>query len=744
MINFAYIPGDVSDVPSPLARYLPLVPTGIAATFLERYSASSAWVFDPFGAAPFLDVEMAQAGRNVLVSINNPISRFLLELAAAPPKVEELRAALSQLASLRKGEERLETHLQSLYLTDCSKCGRQVPAEAFIWEKGEQAPSGRIYHCPCGEGGEFETTEADKNRAVRIATSDALHRARALERVTSPDDPDRDHAELALDCYLPRAIYALITLINKYDAIQASLSKELRRAMLTLLLAACDDGNSLWDHPSERTRPKQLVIPQRFLEKNIWGSMENAVLRWELRSPVLVSEWEDPFQADGVIKPIVQGGIYLFDGPARDIGPALKSIQPEAVVTVLPRPNQAFWTLSALWTGWLWGKAAAATFKVGLRRRRYDWNWHSKALHASLGAIATHIPLNAPLFAIMPEPEPAFLTAALAAASEAGFDLDGLALRSRGDCAQILWRRQAFIREDEDSGELDQQAMQEAVRSCLLSRAEATPYLHLHAACLSTLAASRSLHRQDESITPINKSIQEALSHPDFFHHSDSPIVETGLWGINQWEATDTLSDRVEISLIRHLQKAQALTVRELENMLNTEFPGLLTPSPALTQAILDSYAVESAGTWSLPSEDTATSRQEELDSARQALVNIASALGFSTRVVEKPGQILQWLEDDVPIYTYHVITSAVTGRVYRTAIESPGTSVLVLPERRLSLIAYKLSQDPSLRKFNQEWGILRFEQLQVLSRHANLKREKWANELKESQLVEPEQMKLF
>ena len=230
---------------------------------------------DPFGASPSLAIEIAAHGYRSLVAVNNPITRFLFETAANPPDPADLTAALSELASARKGSERMETHLQSLYLTTCTKCQRQVPADAFIWERASRTLTGRIYHCPCGDAGEYPATEADQKNAAGIAATDGLHRARALERVAAPTDPDRRHAEEALECYLPRAVYALITIINKLDSLP--LSPERRRGLFALVLNACDEGCALWAHPAERPRPKQLTLPSRFLEKNVWQALERGV-----------------------------------------------------------------------------------------------------------------------------------------------------------------------------------------------------------------------------------------------------------------------------------------------------------------------------------------------------------------------------------------------------------------------------------------------------------------------------------
>src|SRR5512143_1689615 len=164
MDGFGYIPGDEPLKSVPLARYLPPLPSGIAASFLTRHMESGqpsqgARVLDPFGASPQLAIEMASAGYWVLAAVNNPITHFLLETIADPPSQAELQAALAELAATRKGEERLETHLQSLYLTECSHCQQKIPAEAFIWDRTRNELTGRIYRCTCGEGGEFPATE---------------------------------------------------------------------------------------------------------------------------------------------------------------------------------------------------------------------------------------------------------------------------------------------------------------------------------------------------------------------------------------------------------------------------------------------------------------------------------------------------------------------------------------------------------------------------------------------------------
>ena len=742
MEGFGYIPGGEQARNAPLARYLPPVPSGVAAAFLEQHAGfgepkRGAWILDPFGASPQLDIEMARHNYNVLVAVNNPVIQFLLEMTANPPSQADLQAALAELAAARKGEERMETHLQSLYLTDCTHCQQEVPAEAFVWDRQTNTLIGRIYHCTCGDSGEYPATEADRQRAARLASTDSLHRSRAIERITRPDDPDRHHAEEALECYLPRAVYALITIVNKLDGLM--LPAERRRALLALVLSACDEASALWPHPADRPRPKQLSIPARYLEKNIWLALERGVELWSgSEEPVNLTKWP--------AIPAEAGSLCLFEGPVRNLAPQLKEQAIGAIVTAVPRPNQAFWTLSALWAGWLWGREAAAPFKSVLRRRRYDWSWHAAALYAALKNLSDHMPLNAPIFALMPEAEPAFLSAVLLAAAGARFDLNGLAMRNRFDPLQILWYRQAFSHDRKEEVVLDPAGVRQAIHQFLQERGEPVPYMALHAAGLISMASDQSLQWQEEALNQFHAPILAALEQPEFVHHGESTNPETGLWGLAEWDTeVESLPDRVEVAVVRHLQDKPASTLRDLENSLNNAFTGLQTPSLGLIRAVLASYAVETNGLWSLRPEDSPGSRRTDLEAVAQSLAVLGTRLGFSLERAEKPHRLILWREAGETKYAFHLLASAVCGNLLRNNHQPASASnILVIPGGRAGLLAYKLNRDPSLAAIARRWRLVKFRHLRRLAVAPDLDRGVFEKNLSSDPIEPPEQMKLF
>ena len=706
-----YIPGMKPVEPGPLARFTPPLEEGVISAWLPAHVPAGSWVLDPFGFSPRLALEAARTGYRVLVTVNNPITRFLLEMSADPPTETDFSAALADLAASKKGEERLGAHLQSLYLTPCEKCGNEIYADAFLWRKGEDAPYARIYTCPlCEDSGEREANPLDIERAKRIAATDALHRSRAFERVAALEDADRAYAEEAIEHYLPRPLYFLTTVINRLDSL--NLTPERRRALIALILIVCDAGNTLWDYPSARRRPKQLNIPNQFREHNLWNQLERGLSRWtETSSTVAMESWPNPLPETG--------GICIFEGRLKEFADEVKKEIPiKAVIGSLPRPNQAFWTLSALWAGWLWGPEAVEPYKPALRRRRYDWAWNATALHAAFTHLLDMVPSGTPFFALLSEPEPASLTSALTAASTAGMELQSLALRTEHDPIQLLWLC-TDGQGQQNTAHVGQ--VRKAIREHLVERGEPASYLHVHAAGLIALVNANALKQDeqefDEALRSTQSLIQSALEEdPHFVHYSSGESVDTGLWGLNKGSDKDeSLSDRVEIAVVNFLQKHPNSIFREIEQDLYPRFPGLLTPSQGMIYAALSSYAAKEGGTWKLRAEDRAAARREELRRIAVLIETIGTRLGYATRI-RNLDKNYQWEQNGRLERTFNILASALIGRVLAETPYPPGQQMIVIPGGRAALAAYKMQRDPSLASRIKDVRVVKYRLLRTLA----------------------------
>lgn len=770
----AFTPGEKPARSEPLGRYLPPIPSGVISAWLNKEIPAGEWVLDPFGAAPRLAVEAAQAGYRLLVAANNPVARFLLEMAAAPPCHDELRASLAELASARKGDERIEPHIRSLYRTQCVRCGQETTAEVFLWEKGATVPFARLYHCPyCGDEGERASTRADLERAAQF-TSAGPHWARALERIAPLHTPDRVHAEEALEAYLPRAVYALFTMLNKLDGL--ALSSTQRRCLQALLLGACDRGNTLWAYPTSRERPRQLLTPARYREHNLWLALEKGIEIWgqdsSRRIAVPLTIWPE--------QPPVSGGICVFEGRLKDLAYSLSEFPIRAVAAAIPRPNQAFWTLSALWAGWLWGREAIGPFKSVLRRRRYDWGWHTSALYAAFSHLATMLKGEIPMLGLVGEVEFGFLTATLTAASAAGFELQDIALRSETSQAQILWKNGL----ESEIGLTAEKAGQKAALEYLQQRGEPAAFLPMASAALSGIVrcqgrlfssadkphASEEIDDDDPRLSieageasPTNLFIQaqslvrSALSYRSGYirfgvgdsgqreieqsalpgqletqgeekSKSASETSETGLWWLKDCSYTSTpLADRLEMAFVPYLIRHPGCTLAEIDQALCLQFPGLFTPELETIQVLLESYAELCPGSslkWQIRPQDQPPARRRDLEETRKLLHQLGQKLGFRATISESSSgrsrSVIMWSDlSSQPQYWFYPIASAVVGELILQSKTVPERSLIVLPGGRANLLLYKLRHDPRLARLCEPtpggWRFIKFRHLRCL-----------------------------
>jgi hypothetical protein len=748
--SMAFCPGKQSTTTGLLARFLPPLPEGVVSCWLQDKIPSNSWILDPFGMSPNLIIEAANAGYRVLVAANNPVNRFLIELAVRPPSSDDLSATLADLAASRKGDERLEPHLRSLYETRCAQCEKLIMPEAFLWERDANIPYGRIYECPyCGDAGEHPTTSEDIDKARRFSNV-GMHRARALERVVSHGDPDRAHVAEALSVYLPRALYVLITLINKLEGM-SSVSPEAasrQRHLAMLLLNACDAGNTLWPYPTARARPRQLTIPPRFRENNLWLSLERAVSNQvSMASPVPMVHWPDQLSNTG--------GVVLFEGRLKDLVEGLqigylKDIRIEAIIGAFPRPNQAFWTLSALWAGWLWGREAVTPFKSVLRRRRYDWAWHSSALSAVLKHLQPWLSPGIPFLGLIGEVETGFISAALLALHSTGFIIDGLALRAGSNQAQINWHWQPttnqastsdLLLDTEQTYRIEEEAARAAL-SLLKQRGEPASYIRLHTAALASLAEANLISTsENKSAGDIYSYLQTCFERTfthrrGFLHFSSSAVgstagtssryLESGQWWAQPSEDyAIPLADRVENEIVDYLHSVHSCSLVEVDIKMCEKFRGLLTPDLEVVKACFESYAIEDQTgnkRWRLNPQEFREERTSEVESIRNLLEELAERLGFKS-LGRHP---LLWKnEQGFEIYAFFILVSACFGEILTISLPPTTKRWIVIPGSRSGLALYKINHNPYLKSLLGEgWQFLKFRHLRGLVGMTNLNRQ--------------------
>jgi hypothetical protein len=737
----AFVTGTTFQGKTPLDRYLPVIPPGMVPGLLSEEVPVGSLVLDPFGSSPTTILDVARAGYRVIVSCNNPIlSHMLRVLAGAYPR-EHFSRILANLAATRKGDERLERHLEELYGVQCPECGTRGQARAFIWVKGASTPESAILDCQvCKRRIELSVSIESQQKLAGLAKG-GMYRAMAYEKVAALNDSIRPRVEQALENYLTRPLYVLFTLLNRLESLQLTVEDE--GLMQALLISTFDNGNTLWPHPSSNLRPKQLGQSGHIRENNLWMALADAVEEWcDQGNPVPLVEFPQ--------LPPSEGGVVLFPHRFKDLKPKLNPhFSPDVIIAIPPRQNQALWTLSAVWAGWLWGPEAVQPFRSALIRQRYDWQWYTDAMAGVTSSLVDASKKPIPVIGLLTELEPAYLISTLTAFDLGGFDLGGYSLNPEMDIAQLLWIQQAG--EKPSIGDL-RPVIRKAIVNCMKEYNQPVEYPILAATAGFALAEEHLYQTQvgepsDRYTTAYNTLKTEFLTAGDYIRYRGQRTLETEIWWKKGLRVTNnSTDDRIEMAIVEMLLQDTGADFQSVQTRLNRQFPGVLTPGTELIRTILDSYGelVDSvAGKWKLASRENPLTRQTDLSEMLDTLRSTGSKFGYK---VEGESDSI-WKNSDGDLVYYFVPTvQACVSDIMMNSTYPPEKSLIVIPASRANLLLYKIEKNPLLYEaMVAGWRIVKFRHIRHISIEHQNEPEQWEMQLDMDPLeFKPIQMKMF
>ena len=720
-----YFHGEAFTRIPPLQSYLPGVEAGVVGSWLSTSLSAVDWVLCPFGSSPRAAVEAARAGFRVLMPIHNPVLRFLVKKQAAPPSPEDLNSALVKLASSYKGKERLKPHLLSLYETDCPLCGRKTSAVSFIWDNSSRQPVTKICRCSaCGEESAAEVTEADLKKALKFSEQSPTH-ARALTRVTSPSDPIRIQVENALATYPPRSVYALFTALNKVTGF--SLPEGEKSNLEILLLHAfyrCSQTLMQSDSDGEQGGSES----GNFREENVWFAMEEALECWsDDGKSIPVTIWPETAPEGG--------SITIFPGRVKDLIPQLIGFPIRGVVMVYPRPTPKFWSLSALWTGWLWGQEAAAPLRGILSSRDLDWPWMTHASQITLRELSEVLQDDIPALGLMPGVGTRSLLSWTSGSLAAGLRLQSLALDPDHHQAQSCWTINPSSSEPRSA--INHRALiREAGLEDLKSSGEPKHTLSLYSAGVSSLAGAgypdpeSQMADAGEYYPQLLVDYEENIAYRQGFLHY--PEIES--WWHQEIDlAPLTQSDQVEKMLVRRLLEYKSPVQ---ENILFQDiydaFPGLGTPRSGLIEACLRSYAEQDPGrpsSWALKTNDLPASRVQDLKEMEEIITSIGRDLEYDVISGEAPENLslVVWEDGGTTVERFYLSASGLLNKIITTGGKDSKKCWIILPGSRAGLIHYKMRQNPILAEIIQgNWRLIKYRHLRRLQEQGGLTRDNY------------------
>jgi len=776
-----YIPGRPTDPPPLLGRYHPPIPANVARAYIETYSQPGDLILDPFAHGAGVIREAIASGRRILAANANPIVLLDTPGSLTLPAPDELDALTTRLGDSPKMSQTIRRHIDDLYRTRCPHCARTVIADYFVWERDSAGPVEKVYHCPgCGDERHEPVDQADRVRLATIEARDFQYYY-LLERLAGPYDEHRPQAQKLLDLYTPRNLYALANLTMKVETMFSD--AEDRRALYVILLGCLDACSKLNASPWDSTHPGRLRPPGRFVELNVWRAFEavRQRLRQHAATPLtMAGSLEEVVGTTAAMK--ARGLALVLSQGARNLATRLVPASARLVLAALPPLDSVFYGLSFLWTGWLFGRKAAARLEPLLKRRGHDWSWYEKALGRTLTALRPSLCADSRLVLIGRSHNPSYVEALLMAASRAALSASSIVYQpasehSSSDLFQgqggeyrvtlSLHRpvREARPTDPQVLADVIQREALTAAKEVLRARSEPLTLDWLHIAAWQRLSQKGLLDQttlvSDEGFHPLEFTREQVrLAFERGLEASLTGLGREEGQADHWWLAApgtglDPLSDRVERVVLERLTEEVWVT----EEMAYHAFPGLLTPVRDLVEACLRAYGAErSPGVWQLRQGET----QETWDRVSREmvghLVDLGRRLDYRVLVASRwdgmawpaastlspragvsiPSWLdVLWLDGSRPLHAFALRHVAFLGFLLSDdpfggrsdPIWSRSAAGLcryvVLPEERAELARLKLSSSPLLRQamVRQGWDFIKFQHLRRLAGAGSLER---------------------
>ena len=103
----------------------------VVGQFIENYCPPNGIVLDPFSGSGITAMEALKIGRRAIVCDLNPIATEITRLTIK--SVNEIRL----FEAFKRVEEKVKDEIESLYLTQCRSCKREIVFDCAIWENNE-------------------------------------------------------------------------------------------------------------------------------------------------------------------------------------------------------------------------------------------------------------------------------------------------------------------------------------------------------------------------------------------------------------------------------------------------------------------------------------------------------------------------------------------------------------------------------------------------------------------------------
>ena len=269
-------------------KYWARKPHNVVRAFIERYCPPGGIVLDPFSGSGVTAIEAVRTGRRAIAVDINPIAIEILRATLLPVDMDELQRALDEIEAKCKDE------IQSLYLTRCRNCRREITALGFVWERdsgGEHRLKEVRYKCEhCGdeqpEGCEVDAYDRKLLAKIEKTPIPYWYPDYPLRYANGNPFMKAERSEKLSDLFTQRNLTCASSLYDAFSsyAPETPVGRTLRTAFTSIIHLCtrfCPPRTTGPGHHHTAYSSAWLVhsywIPPKFLEMNVWTKWTSAV-----------------------------------------------------------------------------------------------------------------------------------------------------------------------------------------------------------------------------------------------------------------------------------------------------------------------------------------------------------------------------------------------------------------------------------------------------------------------------------
>ena len=768
----------------------------VVGKFIETYCPQNGIVLDPFGGSGVTAIEALKIGRKVIISDISPLATELTRLTILP--VEEVRL----VKAFNKIEKKIKNKILDLYKTKCRKCNKELVFDCAIW-KGNECVDIRYKKCQyCGDERRKNTKleKYDKDLLKKIENHNIIewYPKNKLYHINGKPFKEKQQFESLDELFTKRNLYALAIVMEAIEEEQNKEIKDFLKIGFTSIVHLCtkmnpiSEGGHFTPFSSAWTQHSYWYPSGFYMEQNVWGKFYSSVFGHQglLKAKQDSNKYFKNVRFAKNLNQIFEdkADVYIYTGSCIDL---MKKMEDNGgtkgcidyIFTDPPYDSSIqYGELSYLWVAWLkkddgYLEGIASDEIINNKRQDKDFDVYHSLLRNSFEKMFNVLKPDKFLTVTFHNPSFKVRNATIRAGILTGFELQKIhhqelarpsaksLLQPFGSAQGDLYLR--FYKPDFGEKGLEPEIIDEirfekividTTTKIIAERGEPTSYSLIINAIDPALAKSGYFAELNSGLdikTVLNKHLGNE------FNLVDAKVgSSTGkLWWFTNPNSIPhlkkiPLSDRVEQTVLRQLQKRGKVTFTDIWEAVSIAFPNSLTSDQTSIKESLEIYASKvQKGSWLLKENFVIKAAEKEHTTIIALLAEIGLNNGYkihigkieqnhrlNTDLLKKSGPLknymnyksiftlndisnfetvgdidLIWVKDDSIKYIFEIeCTTSMISALHRGSnVLQSVSKIMLIPIDRFKQFQNKMKSPMFFERFNNDnWKIIIFDVL--------------------------------